>query len=79
LALVRRRSTWNPFLSTQLREEGRLAALVGDRAGAIEAYRHYLALRGDAEPPLRADIARVRRELAQLERDAGATRVLTRR
>jgi hypothetical protein len=35
--------TW--YLSTFLREEGRLAALTGDTAGAIRAYQHYLALR----------------------------------
>ena len=39
-----------PHYVKYLREEGRLAALTGDRQGAIRAYRHYLALRGDAEP-----------------------------
>ena len=50
LRAVRRRAgrynmlpTW--YLSTFLREEGRLAALTGDTAGAIRAYQHYLALR----------------------------------
>ena len=64
---VRRRAGWEAFLSTQLREEGRLAALAGDREGAIRAYRHYLALRSDPEPALREDAARVRAELARLE------------
>jgi hypothetical protein len=59
---------WNPFLSTQLREQGRLAALVGDRAGAIRAYRWYLALRTAPEPALRPEVDRVRAELLRLER-----------
>ena len=54
------------FLSTYLREEGRLAALTGDRQGAIRAYRHYLALRADPEPTLRSQVEQVRAELAQL-------------
>jgi hypothetical protein len=31
-----------PLYPTSLPDEGRYAALVGDRAGAIRAYRHYL-------------------------------------
>ena len=54
------------FLSTYLREEGRLAALTGDRAGAIRAYQHYLALRSDPEPALRPQVMQVRVELAGL-------------
>jgi len=69
LAIVRRHGLfWNQFLSTQLREEGRLAALVGDREGAIHAYRHYIALRADAEPSLRPSVERARAELARLTR-----------
>ncbi len=61
-----------PFLSSLLREEGRLAALDGNRAEAVRAYRHYLALRANAEPALAADVAHVRAELARLLReDAG--------
>jgi serine/threonine-protein kinase len=71
LAAVRRRGDmWtpsHPYLATQLREEGRLAALVGEREQAIAAYRHYLALRFDPEPSLRAEVDEVRRELARLE------------
>jgi hypothetical protein len=68
LSLVQRRSVWtNQLLSTQLREEGRLAALVGDTATAVRAYRHYLALRSDREPALRHDFDRIRGELARLE------------
>jgi len=49
-----------------LREEGRLATLVGDRAGAIKAYSHYLALRYNPEPSVKPEVERVRAELAQL-------------
>jgi hypothetical protein len=55
-------------VATHLREEGRLAARLGDRAGAIRAYRHYLALRSDPEPRLRAARDSVRAELERLER-----------
>jgi tetratricopeptide (TPR) repeat protein len=66
LELVRRRGSWNGYLSTQLREEARLAASIGDRAGAISAYRHYLYLRSEAEPRLRPDVEKLRRELGRL-------------
>ena len=55
-------------LATQLREEGRLAAKLGDREGAVRAYRHYLALRSDPEPRLRAARDSVRSEVERLER-----------
>jgi hypothetical protein len=55
---------WN--LSYCLREQGRLAALVGDRAGAIKAYSHYLALRYNPEPSVKPEVDRVRAEFAQL-------------
>ena len=67
LGAVRRRAWFEPFLSTQQREEGRLAALNGDRAGAIRAYRHYLALRSAPEPGLGPEVERVRAELQRLE------------
>jgi hypothetical protein len=66
-----RRGIWRAppqLLTTYLREEGRLAARLGDRAGALHAYRHYLALRSDPEPELRAEVERVRAELSRLER-----------
>jgi serine/threonine protein kinase len=47
-------------------QEGRLAALTGDRSGAVRAYRPYLALRSDSEPALRPAIEAVRAELAKL-------------
>jgi len=72
LAAARRRSdAWtpnNPYVAAQLREQGRLAALAGEREEAIRAYRQYLALRADAEPALRPQVEAVRRELGQLEK-----------
>ena len=74
LAAVRRRETFltRPlYLSTFLREEGRLAALAGENDAAIEAYRHYLTLRASPEPPLKSEIEFVRDELAKIEKGNG--------
>jgi hypothetical protein len=74
LAAVRRRETFltRPlYLSTFLREEGRLAALAGENDEAIEAYRHYVALRAASEPPLRSEVEYVRDELGKLEKANG--------
>jgi len=55
LAAIRRRFYMAPVIMDYtsipeyLREEARLAATVGDTTGAIEAYRHYFALR-DSRP-----------------------------
>jgi tRNA A-37 threonylcarbamoyl transferase component Bud32/tetratricopeptide (TPR) repeat protein/TolB-like protein len=68
---VIRRGIWRAppqLLSTYLREEGRLASRQGERAAALRAYRHYLALRTDPEPQLRAEVERVRAELARISR-----------
>jgi len=46
--------------------QGRLAALNGDPAGAIIAYRHHLGLRSNPEPTVRPEVEQVRRELAAL-------------
>jgi len=74
LAAARRRTdAWvqnNPYLATQLREQGRLAALAGEREEAIRAYRHYLAFRTDVDPALRPQVEAVRRELTQLEKSS---------
>ncbi|MGH2406025.1 MAG: hypothetical protein ACRDGN_16430, partial [bacterium] len=67
LDATRRQTHWNWFLSTQLREEGRLAASSGDRGGAIRAYEHYLTLRSGPEPRLQPDVERVRAELRRLK------------
>jgi serine/threonine-protein kinase len=72
LQAARRRSdAWaqnNPYLATQLREQGRLAALAGEREEAIRAYKHYLALRFAPEPALQPQVEAVRRELIKLEK-----------
>ena len=57
LAAARRAKPWNSFQTDVsggifvdlLREEARLTALVGDTAGAIDAYQYYFALR-DTRP-----------------------------
>jgi hypothetical protein len=75
LAAIRRRIfdlSHPPFLTTSLRLEGRLADLAGDRAGAIRAYRRYLALRSDPEPVLKPQVGQVRAELARLTSEEGA-------
>jgi hypothetical protein len=68
---VRRRTNWwnndQVYLATQLREEGRLAALAGHRERAISAYRHYLTLRSDPDPSLRQEADRIRQELIRLQ------------
>jgi len=71
LAAARRRmyraaANYPAALPEYLREEGRLAALTGDRAGAVRAYRHYLALRENPDPPWRAPWDSVGAELAVL-------------
>jgi hypothetical protein len=69
LAALRRRpyrASAVTFLSTFLREEGRLAAVVGDTAGAVRAYRHYLALRPNPDAARKPEVDAVRAELAKL-------------
>jgi hypothetical protein len=69
LRAVRHRSYhWNEtwLLSSLVREEGRLAALTGDRDGAVRAYQQYLRLRAGAEPRLQPQVAQVREELGRL-------------
>ncbi len=73
LAALRRRYSGVaafPHYVRYLRDEGRLAALAGDRNGAIRAYRHYLALRSEAEPALQPEVRRVRAELEAAERES---------
>ncbi len=71
LKAVRRRSTWwsndMPYLAVQLREQGRLAALAGQKEEAIEAYRHYLSFRTAPEPSVQPEVDLVKKELAKLE------------
>ena len=69
LSAIRRRPYfigWQPFLATSLRQEGRLAEIVGDRDGARRAYEHYLVLRHTPDPTLRPAVDSVRAELARL-------------
>ncbi len=66
-AVQRRRFDLVPvFLSTYLREEGRLAALVGDTTSAIAAYRHFLTLQAHPEPARAAAVEQIRSELSHL-------------
>jgi hypothetical protein len=59
------------FMTTFLREEGRLAALAGEREAAIGAYQHYLALRPDPEPSVIPEVEQVRADLADLIGERG--------
>jgi Protein kinase domain/Tetratricopeptide repeat len=73
LAAIRRRMFdlySSPMIVTYHREEGRLAAMNGDRKGAMSAYRRYLALRSGAEPRLQPQVVQVRGELDALERES---------
>ncbi len=54
------------YLSTFLREQGRLAALAGNREEAIRAFRHYLMLRSHPEPGWVEERGRVRARLMEL-------------
>ena len=57
-----------------LREQGRLAALVGDTAQAERAYEHFLLLRSTPHLTLTGEAQEVRRELASLERSHDGVR-----
>ncbi|HKW47088.1 MAG TPA: hypothetical protein VJN70_06570, partial [Gemmatimonadaceae bacterium] len=70
------------YLGVALREEGRLAAALGDRQTAIRAYTHYLALRSAPEPSLQPEAAGVRAALGALQviaQDTGRVRHSPRR
>jgi serine/threonine-protein kinase len=69
LAAARRRpyhGAGAAYLASFLRQEGRLAEATGDRPGAINAYRRYLALRSRPEPSMQGEVDRVRAELTRL-------------
>jgi serine/threonine-protein kinase len=73
LAVIRRRYfdyPVNPIYVAYHREEGRLAALNGDREGAVRAYRRYLTLRSNPEPRLQPQIAQIRAEIQALQRES---------
>lgn len=54
------------YLSSYLREQGRLASLAGEEEEAVQAFRHYLMLRSDPEPDRVEDRDMVRAHLAEL-------------
>lgn len=56
------------YVSRHLLEEGRLAALLGQKERATRAYEHYLALHYRAEPSLQGEVRWVRKALEGLER-----------
>lgn len=58
------------FVAACFREDGRLAALMGDRLGAVRSYRKYLALRASPEPALQPRVDQVKSELIRLEEDS---------
>lgn len=72
LRAVRRRPyDWDTgplYLTTHLREEGRLAALTGDSSGAMQAYERFLALREGADVAFRSPSEAVTRALAALRK-----------
>ena len=73
LRAVRRRPYhWIPDgllgLSTYLFQEGRLAMRTGDVQGARAAFRHYLALRDNPDPELRAEADSAQAALSRLDR-----------
>jgi DNA-binding SARP family transcriptional activator len=60
---------WAPvYMSTFLREEGRLAVLTGDTARAVDAYRRYLAFRSNPQASLKPGVDSIRAQLALLQR-----------
>ncbi|MEO5815187.1 MAG: serine/threonine-protein kinase [Gemmatimonadaceae bacterium] len=56
------------FLSTYLRDEARLAEKAGDTAGAAEALRQFVALRGEPEPALAGEATAARDAHTRLSR-----------
>lgn len=70
LLAIRRRSAGfmlaPMYLSSFLREEGRLSLMAGDTAAAIRAYGRYLVLRPNPEPAQQPEVEAVRATLARL-------------
>ena len=66
LRIVRSWRTPPAQYAAVLREQGRLAALVGDTAQAEQAYRRYLLLRSSPDPALHGEVGQIRKELASL-------------
>ena len=57
-----------PFGARFARERGRLAALTGDTARAVDEYTFYLRMRADPEPELEEEVEDVRAALELLQR-----------
>ena len=74
LAATKRREWFNLtspyYLTTFLREEGRLSEATGDREGAIRAYEHYLRMRYKPEQAWQADVERVAQMVERLKRES---------
>jgi tetratricopeptide (TPR) repeat protein len=73
LAAIRRRTVGlrpRSIFVSQIRDEARYAALVGDREGAVRAYQHYLTLRADPELALQPQVDAVRAEFEALQGEA---------
>jgi TolB-like protein len=68
LRVIRRAAWYYPprSLSSFIRKQGQLAAQTGNRAEAIRAYEHYLALRSNPEPSQIPQRDSVRAELNQI-------------
>ncbi len=66
-AIRRRRQETVSYLGADLGAEAELALQAADTAGAMAAWRHYLALRADPEPSMRATVDSVRARLGIIE------------
>ena len=64
------RVLWNlngdRYISTILKERGRLGAMIGERDAAVKAYETWLTLMGPAEASVADEVERVRAEWARL-------------
>ena len=54
------------YSQAMMREQARLAALVGKRDDAVQLYQRYLQMQDAAHPSRKADLDQVRRELSRL-------------
>ncbi|HEX9581446.1 MAG TPA: serine/threonine-protein kinase [Gemmatimonadales bacterium] len=72
LRAIRRRGAGSGDVGPQLvypallKEEGRIAALAGDTAGAMRAYQHFLTLRTHPDSSVRPEVDEVKAALARL-------------
>ena len=74
LRLVTRRdaqSEMGMYAADRQRRIARLAERLGDRERAIDALRHFIAMREQAEPKLQPEVAAAREKLKQLESQGG--------